>query len=120
MAKGNKALAKRPAVAVIVAAVMAAAAAAGCPAAAPPDAEKDAEYREAVLRRVETLEAGNRGLALDLAFMAARNGEAIRMAEELLVRTRLSYPMKSAEIIAELASYQAGLCALLEKLREIK
>jgi hypothetical protein len=71
--------------------------------------------RAALMRRIEALESCNRVLALDLAFMSARNEEAMRMAEGLLVRTRLSYPMANAEIINELADYQSGLCALLEK-----
>jgi hypothetical protein len=91
---------------------------AGCRAGSLPLA--GAADKAARMRRTRALEAYNRVLSLDLAFMAAKNEEAIEMAEGLLMRTRLAYPMKRAEIIAELAGYQAGLYALLEKLREVK
>jgi hypothetical protein len=71
-------------------------------------------------RRVYALEAENDALETKLLYMAAKNEEAVGMAEDLLVYTRLSYPMKSEEIIEELASYQKALLALLDKLREVK
>jgi hypothetical protein len=71
-------------------------------------------------RRIETLEAENEVLAGDLLYMAVKNEAAIGMAEDLLVYTRLSYPMRSEEIIEGLADYQRGLIALIDKLREVK
>jgi hypothetical protein len=71
-------------------------------------------------RRIETLEAENEVLAGDLLYMTVKNEAAIGMAEDLLVYTRLSYPMRSEEIIEGLADYQRGLIALIDKLREVK
>jgi hypothetical protein len=71
-------------------------------------------------RRIETLEAENAVLAGDLLYMTVKNEAAIGMAEDLLVYTRLSYPMRSEEIIEGMADYQRGLIALLDKLREVK
>jgi hypothetical protein len=71
-------------------------------------------------RRIETLEAENGVLSRDLLYMTVKNEAAIGMAEDLLVYTRLSYPMRSEEIIEGMADYQRGLIALLDKLREVK
>jgi hypothetical protein len=67
---------------------------------------------------VYALEAENKVLEGKLLYMTAKNEEAAGMAEELLYYTRLSHPMKSADIIEELAGYQRGLLALLDKLIE--
>jgi hypothetical protein len=75
---------------------------------------------ESLLRRVYALEAENDVLARDLLYMTAKNEEAIVMAENMLVYTRLSYPMKREEIIEGLAGYQTALLALLDKLKEVK
>jgi cell division protein FtsB len=86
------------------------------------DAERNGEAKaaESLRRRVDALEAENEALAGDLRYMTAKNGEAIGMAEELLVYTRLSYPMGRENIIEQLAGYQTALIALLCKLKEIK
>jgi cell division protein FtsB len=75
---------------------------------------------ERLHRRVYALEAENDALETKMLFMAEKAETAAGMAEDLLVYTRLSYPMKSEEIIEELASYQKALLALLDKLTEAK
>jgi cell division protein FtsB len=85
------------------------------------DAGRNAEIEtERLHRRIYALEAENEALETKLLYMAEKTETALGMAEDLLVYTRLSYPMKSEEIIEELASYQQALLALLDKLREAK
>jgi hypothetical protein len=114
---------KRIAAALAAAAVVSLAALVASAKKAPVDAGRNDEAAaeaEGLLRRVDALEAGNAVLARDLLYMTAKNEEAIVMAENLLVFTRLSYPMKREEIIEQLAGYQTALLALLDKLREVK
>jgi energy-converting hydrogenase Eha subunit H len=71
-----------------------------------------------LLDAAEIIAAEYAKLKRELARVSGINAEAAIMAEDLLYYTRLSHPMKKEDIIEELAGYQSGLCALLDKLTE--